>query len=92
MAKSYAFKFLDGSADCRILTTTETNKQTKRQTMITIVNGPKGKALITQDKKDGKFVIDLHSYVSFAFMLPLLADTLEAAKEKAEKFVSVGKP
>ena len=59
--------------------------------MITIVNGPKGKALITQDKKDGRFVIDLHSYVSFAFMLPMMADTLEAAKEKAEAFCLVGK-
>jgi bacteriorhodopsin len=58
--------------------------------MITIVNGPKGKALITQDSK-GRYVIDLHSYVSFAFLLPLLADNLESAKAKAEQFCKVGK-
>jgi hypothetical protein len=59
--------------------------------MITIVNGPKGKVLITQDKADGRFVLDLHSYVSFAFMLPLLADTLDAAKQLAEAFCLTGR-
>ena len=59
--------------------------------MITIVNGPKGKALITQNKANGRFVIDLQSYVSFAFLLPLLAATLEEAKEKAEAFAATGR-
>ena len=59
--------------------------------MITIVNGPKGKALITKDRTDGRFVIDLHSFVSFAFMLPLMADTIEQAKEKADAFCLTGR-
>ena len=59
--------------------------------MITIVNGPKGKALITQDREDGRFVIDLHSFVSFAFLLPLLADTIEQAKEQAAAFCLTGR-
>jgi hypothetical protein len=59
--------------------------------MITIINGPKGKALITQDKPGGRYVIDLHSYVSFAFMLPLLADTAEQARTLAESFCATGR-
>lgn len=59
--------------------------------MITIVNGPKGKALITKDREDGRYVIDLHSFVSFAFMLPLLADTIEQAKELADAFCLTGR-
>ncbi|MND22523.1 hypothetical protein D3C80_129040 [compost metagenome] len=59
--------------------------------MVTLVNGPKGKALITKDEKSGKFVIEFHSFVSFALMLPKLVVSENEANEIAAEFCKMGK-